>query len=244
VYEGLIAGVPDVERKGKGTPYTSMNGNMFSFMGQGGVLAFRLSKGERAAFLGGHPGAVMKDYVAVPDAVLEDGEALGELWGRCVANARTLKPKATTRRGGSRSGGARQARRGSGERWRGGVELGGEGFVGDLDGAAGAGADAAGAFVAGGGVGDALGGAVEDELAAAVGDEESDVGLADGVLPLGAVAGDGDDDVGAVVVVDDEGELGGAVAAAGAEDGEAVVSEVLVLFGGEGHGVAPGTARS
>ena len=60
---------------------------MFSFLGQGGVLAFRLSKGERAAFLGEHPGAVveqygavMKDYVAVPDAVLEDGEALGELW--------------------------------------------------------------------------------------------------------------------------------------------------------------------
>ena len=104
MYEGLIAGVPDVERKGKATPYTSMNGNMFSFLGQGGVLAFRLSKGERAAFLGEHPGAVMeqygavmKDYVAVPDAVLEDGEALGELWGRCVANARTLKPKATTR---------------------------------------------------------------------------------------------------------------------------------------------------
>jgi hypothetical protein len=39
----------------------------------------------------------MKDYVAVPDAVLEDGEALGALWERCVAHARTLKPKATPR---------------------------------------------------------------------------------------------------------------------------------------------------
>jgi hypothetical protein len=104
VYEGLIAGVPDVERKGKATPYTSMNGNMFSFLGQSGVLAFRLSKPERAAFLEEHPdavveqyGAVMKDYVAVPDAVLEDGEALGALWERCVAHARTLKPKATPR---------------------------------------------------------------------------------------------------------------------------------------------------
>jgi hypothetical protein len=105
IYEELVAATPDLERKGKTMPYTSINGNMFSFLGKDGALAFRLSKDERAAFLEDHPdavveqyGAVMKDYVAIPDAILEDRTALQSLWNRCVANAQTLKPKPTTKK--------------------------------------------------------------------------------------------------------------------------------------------------
>lgn len=101
-YESLIAAVPDIERKGKTMPYTSVNGNMFSFLGKGDVLAFRLSKSERDAFLQQHQDAVvvqydavMKDYVAIPDHILEDDAELVTLWNRCVANARTLKVKPT-----------------------------------------------------------------------------------------------------------------------------------------------------
>lgn len=104
-YDDLIALVPDIERKGQKTAYTSMNGNMFSFLSPDGDLAFRLSADERSEFLAEHPDAVvvqydtvMKDYVAVPDALIEDASGLQALFERSVANARELKPKATTRR--------------------------------------------------------------------------------------------------------------------------------------------------
>jgi TfoX/Sxy family transcriptional regulator of competence genes len=105
LYEALIATHPEVVRKGKKTPYTSMNGNMFSFLGQQDVLAFRLAKADRAAFLEKYPDSVvvqydtvMKDYVEVPDELLDDPEALAALFAQVVANARTLKPKPTTRK--------------------------------------------------------------------------------------------------------------------------------------------------
>ena len=104
-YQALIDAVVDVERKGKKTDYTSLNGNMFSFLSPEGVLAFRLSKTERATFLEHAPdalveqyGSVMKDYIEVSDETIEDGTALRALFEQCVANARTLPSKATTRR--------------------------------------------------------------------------------------------------------------------------------------------------
>lgn len=97
-YRAIVDTVPDVELKGKTMPYTSMNGNMFSFLGKDGVLAFRLSKEDRSVFLEDHPnaiveqyGAVMKDYVDVTDLV--DGPAIEALFAEVVENARTLKPK-------------------------------------------------------------------------------------------------------------------------------------------------------
>lgn len=35
-YERLVATIPGVERKGRTLPYTSLNGHMFSFLGEGG----------------------------------------------------------------------------------------------------------------------------------------------------------------------------------------------------------------
>ena len=105
IYERLIAGVDDLETKGKKTAYTSMNGNMFSFLSPQGDLAFRLSSEERMVFLNRFPeavveqyGTVMKDYVAVPDALLADEAELQELFAQCVDNARALKAKPTTRK--------------------------------------------------------------------------------------------------------------------------------------------------
>jgi len=104
-YEQLIAATPDVDRKGKTSPYTSMNGNMFSFIGKDETLAFRLSAADRTRFLDRFPdavveqhGSLMKHYVAVPDQMLDNAERLGELWGKVVANARELKPRETKRR--------------------------------------------------------------------------------------------------------------------------------------------------
>ena len=103
-FERLLAATPDLPRKGKANPYSSMNGNMVAFIGKDDTLALRLSKARRAAFLEEHPDSVvvsyntvMKDYVGVPDSILEDHAALQSLWDEMVANARTLKPKPTTK---------------------------------------------------------------------------------------------------------------------------------------------------
>ena len=92
----------DVVVKGKANPYTSMNGNMFSFLDKDGVLCLRLSKPGQAEFRdthGGGPvmqyGSVMKDYVAVPEAMLADVAAMAEAFGACLDHAKTLKPKPT-----------------------------------------------------------------------------------------------------------------------------------------------------
>ena len=110
IYEELIADTPDLELKGKATRYTSMNGNMFSFLSPEGTLAVRLPAAERTVFLERFPaavveqyGSVMKDYVGVSDRVLADGSELRALFERCVEHARTLRPKPTTRKAQKKS---------------------------------------------------------------------------------------------------------------------------------------------
>ena len=51
LYEKLVATNPSVDRKGATTPYTSLNGHMFSFLTEEGKLAFRLPAEERESFL-------------------------------------------------------------------------------------------------------------------------------------------------------------------------------------------------
>lgn len=90
--------------KGKANPYTSMNGNMFSFLSKEGDICLRLSNDDQAAFWnahGGDPvtqyGSVMKGYVALPQAVLDD-EGTSALWfTRCLEHAKALPAKATKR---------------------------------------------------------------------------------------------------------------------------------------------------
>jgi len=97
--------VPDVERKGAGFPYTSVNGNMFSMLNESGRLALRLPEAERAAFLARYDttlnvahGVVQKEYVVVPDTLLASTDELREHFAVSATYARSLKPKATTRK--------------------------------------------------------------------------------------------------------------------------------------------------
>jgi hypothetical protein len=103
-YERLIAVEPGIERKGARMPYTSINGNMYSFLDETGALALRLSPSDRAAFmerfgatLHEAHGIVMKEYVSVPASMLDDPELLEPWFLASHAYALTLKPKATTR---------------------------------------------------------------------------------------------------------------------------------------------------
>lgn len=101
-YRALVAGEMSETLKGKANPYTSMNGNMFSFLAKDGAICLRLSDADRQDFLdrfGGGPvmqyGAVMKGYVALTDKVMENAE-LRRVWAaKCMENARALPPKPT-----------------------------------------------------------------------------------------------------------------------------------------------------
>jgi hypothetical protein len=51
LYDALVATHPDVERKGKSSPYTSVNGNMFTILSADGTLGMRLADADRDAFI-------------------------------------------------------------------------------------------------------------------------------------------------------------------------------------------------
>ena len=102
IYSALVAPYDDLKIKGAKSDYTSMNGNMFSFLDAEGVLCFRLSEAGKVAFNLAHGtsdvvqyGAVMRGYVAVPETMFGDNAALQALFGEVVDHARMLKPKPT-----------------------------------------------------------------------------------------------------------------------------------------------------
>jgi len=104
-YDKLIATHPEIERKGAANPYTSLNGHMFTLLHDSRRLAIRMPEDKREEFLKKHKttlfeayGIVMKEYVAVPDAMLKNTKELEkylELSYEYVKNVKTLKPKAT-----------------------------------------------------------------------------------------------------------------------------------------------------
>jgi hypothetical protein len=103
-YERLVATNPEVERKGASVPYTSVDGNMFSYLSKSGTLALRLPEGVRDSFLSVYKaklcdqyGVVQKEYVEVPDRLLHDTLTLREYFEVSYAYVRGLKAKATTR---------------------------------------------------------------------------------------------------------------------------------------------------
>ena len=105
LYDQLIATHPDIERKGKTSPYTSHNGHMFTYLSKSGFLGIRLSKEDREAFLEKYNttlyesyGAIMKEYVTVPDELLQDTEELKGYLDLSYEYVKSLKPKPTKKK--------------------------------------------------------------------------------------------------------------------------------------------------
>jgi len=101
-YNHLIALMPEVERKGKSTPYTSLNGHMFSFLDKDGVMGLRLSKKDREGFIQDFKtglmeqhGRIMKEYVKIPHDLLKDAQILKSYLKKSYDYIKTLKPKPT-----------------------------------------------------------------------------------------------------------------------------------------------------
>ncbi len=104
IRERLAAVAPDLTVKGRKMPYLAVNGNMFAFVDPEAALCLRFAEKDRAALaadFGTGPvmqyGAVMRGYVAIPDAVLGDETRLAALFAQCLDHARGLKPKPTKR---------------------------------------------------------------------------------------------------------------------------------------------------
>jgi hypothetical protein len=102
LYEKLVATNPSVERKGAMVPYTSVNGNMFSYLSKEGKLELRLPAGEREMFLKKYKarlceayGKVQPEYVEVPDALLASTRELKKYFDCSHAYAAALKAKPT-----------------------------------------------------------------------------------------------------------------------------------------------------
>jgi hypothetical protein len=104
LYEKLVATNPEIERKGAANPYTSLNGHMFTYLNESGSLALRLPQEDRDKFLKKYKttlfeayGAVMKEYVKVPDTLLENTKELQKYFEISYKYIQTLKPKPTKR---------------------------------------------------------------------------------------------------------------------------------------------------
>lgn len=100
LYDKVIALIPEIESKGKSMPYTSYQGNMFSFLDKEGKMGLRLSKEDLEEFETKFEtgpniqhGRVMKEYVVIPDDLLENSEMLLFYLNKSYDYAKVLKPK-------------------------------------------------------------------------------------------------------------------------------------------------------
>jgi hypothetical protein len=105
LYEKLVATNPKVERKGAAVPYTSVNGNMFSYLSKQGKLELRLPPAELEAFRKKYQaklcqayGKIQPEYVEVPDALLASTRELKKYFDASYAYVSSLKPKPTSKK--------------------------------------------------------------------------------------------------------------------------------------------------
>jgi hypothetical protein len=104
-YEKLVATNNGVELKGATVPYTSMDGNMSSYLSIDGRLALRLPPADIEKFLKKYKaklceayGVVQKEYVEVPDALLAKTTELKKYFDASVDYVSSLKPRPTTKK--------------------------------------------------------------------------------------------------------------------------------------------------
>ena len=105
LYDKLIATNSEIERKGASMLYTSINGNMFSFLSKDGSLGLRLSKEDRDAFIRKYNaalfeqhGIVLKEYVEVPEELFNNTKALKKYFDLSYKFVQSLKPKPTKKK--------------------------------------------------------------------------------------------------------------------------------------------------
>jgi hypothetical protein len=104
LYNKLVALYPDAVLKGDTIPYTALNGHMYSFLSKGDEVTLKLPEDERVKFiekyktkLAENYGIVQKEYVVVPDSLLEKTDELLLYFNISYKYTSTLKPKPTSK---------------------------------------------------------------------------------------------------------------------------------------------------
>jgi TfoX N-terminal domain len=107
LYRRLLQSVPGVAEKSNfGSAYAAVNGHMYTMISKHGIVGLRLPPEERAAFMeryatdlfrGDPAWPPAKEFVAVPDDLLERTDELASFLERSYHYTLTLKPKPTKR---------------------------------------------------------------------------------------------------------------------------------------------------
>ena len=99
-YDELVAANPKFERLGKTMPYTGANTYMFSLLNKDAQLGIRLPDDLRAEFhekYCAEPyrsyGAVMRDYVLIPESLLEQPAIIGHYLDAAYEYVMSLPPQ-------------------------------------------------------------------------------------------------------------------------------------------------------
>ena len=104
LYNKMVATHPDAVLKGDTVPYTSLNGHMYSFLSKGDEVTLKLPADERVKFiekyntrLAENYGIVQKEYVVVPDSLLQNTDELRPYFEISYQYTASLKPKPTAK---------------------------------------------------------------------------------------------------------------------------------------------------
>jgi len=104
LYNKMVATYPEAILKGDTIPYTSLNGHMYSFLSKGDEVTLKLPADERVKFiekyntrLAENYGIVQKEYVVVPDSLLNNMEELKHYFETSYQYTASLKPKPTAK---------------------------------------------------------------------------------------------------------------------------------------------------
>ena len=100
LYNKLVASQPGAVRKGDTMPYTSLNGHMYSYFTKDDFVALKLPEAKRIKFIDLYKttlvqqyGLVQKEYVVVPDSLLEKTGELKDWFNISYNYVSALKPK-------------------------------------------------------------------------------------------------------------------------------------------------------
>jgi len=100
IYDELVSKCSRFERKGKIMPYTSANGYMFSLLNKAGEIGIRFSKEVQEKYIKEFDSglyksynAVMRGYVLIPEAMLEDLDNVAKYLDESYDYVMSLEPK-------------------------------------------------------------------------------------------------------------------------------------------------------
>jgi len=105
LYNKVIETQSTVERKGKTMPYTSLNGHMTSFLSKEGRVGLRLSPKDLNEVMDKYDAPLMvqhertmKEFVDVPQSLLEDTSLLQRYFEKSLQYVSGLKPKSSNKK--------------------------------------------------------------------------------------------------------------------------------------------------